>query len=74
VGVEYMHIPNVEQCNWIRARVEKNVFTSSADDNNLWAPSKEEKLATLDQLISATQLEEFLQSKFNEKRYARMKE
>lgn len=63
-----MHIQDVEQCNWIRSHVEKGVFTTAVDDNNVFAPPDPEKIQILDELIKATSFEEFLQSKFNEKR------
>jgi len=69
VGIEFMHIPSVVQCDWIRNRVEKNVFTASDEDNDIFAQSNESRLEILEKLIEATQFEEFLQSKFSDKRF-----
>jgi 2-oxoglutarate dehydrogenase E1 component len=41
IGVEYMHIPNREHCNWIRDQIELKQFKPL---------SKQEKLLLLDRL------------------------
>jgi 2-oxoglutarate dehydrogenase complex dehydrogenase (E1) component-like enzyme len=63
-----MHIQDREQCNWLRTRVELNVF-SQKTKNSLYTPSQEDRLNCLDRLIWATKLEEFLQQKFSDKRF-----
>ncbi len=68
VGVEYMHIQDRVQCNWIRTSIEKNIFTKSLDDNT-YTPTKEERLSCLDRLTWGTLFEEFLGEKFQDKRY-----
>jgi len=68
VGVEYMHIQDRVQCNWIRARVEAQLFTKSTQDN-IYIPSKSDRMSCLDRLIWATSFEEFLQKKFQDKRF-----
>lgn len=60
-GVEYMHIPSREQCDWIRERIE------------IPQPYKfptDEKRRILDRLIWAVSFEAFLSTKFpNDKRF-----
>jgi len=68
VGVEYMHIQDRVQCNWIRTSIEKNIFTKSLDDNT-YTPTKEERLSCLDRLTWGTLFEEFLGEKFQDKRF-----
>ncbi|KAA8917679.1 hypothetical protein TRICI_000176 [Trichomonascus ciferrii] len=60
-GVEYIHIPSREQCDWIRERVEiPNPYKYTVD----------EKRRILDRLIWSTSFETFLASKFpNDKRF-----
>lgn len=60
-GVEYIHIPSREQCDWIRERVEiPNPYNYTVD----------EKRRILDRLIWSTSFETFLASKFpNDKRF-----
>lgn len=60
-GIQYMHIPSREQCDWIRERVEVPVpFKFSI----------EEKRRILDRLMWATLFEQFLSTKFpNDKRF-----
>lgn len=60
-GVEYVHIPSKEQCDWLRDRIEvPQPFKYSPD----------QKRQILDRLIWATSFESFLSSKFpNDKRF-----
>lgn len=60
-GVEYIHIPSKEQCDWLRERIEIPVpFKYSAD----------QKRQILDRLIWACSFESFLATKFpNDKRF-----
>ncbi|KAI5837828.1 thiamine diphosphate-binding protein [Morchella snyderi] len=60
-GVEYVHIPDREQCDWIRERVE--VPTPYKYNND-------EKRRILDRLIWSTSFESFLSTKYpNDKRF-----
>ncbi|ODQ82685.1 hypothetical protein BABINDRAFT_159215 [Babjeviella inositovora NRRL Y-12698] len=60
-GIEYVHIPSREKCDWLRERVEiPEPFKYST----------EEKRQILDRLIWATSFETFLSTKFpNDKRF-----
>ncbi|RLV93777.1 2-oxoglutarate dehydrogenase mitochondrial [Spathaspora sp. JA1] len=60
-GIEYVHIPSKEKCDWLRERVEiPTPFKYSAD----------QKRQILDRLIWATSFETFLSTKFpNDKRF-----
>ncbi|KAL9106412.1 MAG: hypothetical protein Q9227_008554 [Pyrenula ochraceoflavens] len=60
-GVEYIHIPDREQCDWIRDRVEvPRPYRYSIDD----------KRRILDRLIWSSSFEAFLATKFpNDKRF-----
>ena len=60
-GVEYIHIPDRQMCDWIRGRVEiPNPFKYSVD----------EKRRILDRLIWSTSFESFLATKYpNDKRF-----
>lgn len=60
-GVEYIHIPSKEQCDWLRERIEiPTPFKYSPD----------QKRQILDRLIWATLFESFLSTKFpNDKRF-----
>ncbi|AGO14168.1 AaceriAER374Cp [[Ashbya] aceris (nom. inval.)] len=60
-GVEYIHIPSREQCEWLRERIEiPKPYDYSA----------EEKKQIFDRLTWATSFESFLSSKFpNDKRF-----
>lgn len=60
-GVEYIHIPSKEQCDWLRERIEiPQPFKYSPD----------EKRQILDRLIWSCSFESFLASKFpNDKRF-----
>ncbi|CAI5758415.1 unnamed protein product [Candida verbasci] len=60
-GVEYVHIPSKEQCDWLRERIEiPNPFKYSQD----------QKRQILDRLIWSTSFESFLSTKFpNDKRF-----
>lgn len=56
LGVEYMHIDNVDKCNWIRERVE----------NPRWLHyDKEKKQHIFERLCFADTFENFLAQKFN---------
>jgi len=56
VGVEYMHIPDREQCNWIRSHVE------TPEPHQF---SREDKLRILDRLTWGDHFESFLAGKFS---------
>lgn len=60
-GTEYIHIPDREQCDWIRDRIEvPNPFKYSVD----------EKRRILDRLIWSSSFESFLATKYpNDKRF-----
>lgn len=60
-GVEYIHIPSKEQCDWLRERIEiPQPFKYAAD----------EKRQILDRLIWSCSFESFLATKFpNDKRF-----
>lgn len=61
VGLQYVHIPDREKCDWLRERMETpNPFTYSV----------EEKRTILDRLIWSDSFERFIASKYpNEKRF-----
>jgi len=56
IGVEYMHIGNTAQCNWIRERVENPEFL---------ACDKEKKFHIFERLCFADTFEKFMANKFN---------
>eukprot|EP00956_Cyclotella_meneghiniana_P032424 scaffold89173_cov65-Cyclotella_meneghiniana.AAC.1 len=56
IGVEYMHIGSVEQCNWIRERVEHPSFLEC---------DVEKKIHLFERLCFADTFETFLANKFN---------
>ena len=60
-GVEYIHIPDREQCDWLRQRIEiPNPYKYSVD----------EKRRILDRLIWSSSFESFLATKYpNDKRF-----
>ena len=60
-GIEYIHIPDREQCDWLRERVEiEQPFRYSVD----------EKRRILDRLIWSSSFESFLATKYpNDKRF-----
>lgn len=61
VGIQYVHIPDKEQCDWIRERVEIP---------KPWNYTVEEKRMILDRLIWSESFEKFIASKYpNEKRF-----
>ncbi|PSS06572.1 hypothetical protein PHLCEN_2v3630 [Hermanssonia centrifuga] len=61
VGIQYVHIPDKEQCDWIRERVEIP---------KPWNYTVEEKRMVLDRLIWSELFEKFIASKYpNEKRF-----
>ena len=61
VGIQYVHIPDKDQCDWIRERVEIP---------KPWNYTVEEKRMILDRLIWSESFEKFIASKYpNEKRF-----
>ena len=61
VGIQYIHIPYKEQCDWIRERVEIP---------KPWNYTIDEKRMILDRLIWSESFEKFIASKYpNEKRF-----
>lgn len=61
IGYQYIHIPDKEQCDWIRERVEIP---------KPWSYSVEEKRMILDRLMWSEMFEKFIASKYpNEKRF-----
>lgn len=61
VGIQYIHIPDKEQCDWIRERVEIP---------KPWNYTVDEKRMVLDRLIWSELFEKFIASKYpNEKRF-----
>ncbi|KAH9971959.1 2-oxoglutarate dehydrogenase complex E1 component mitochondrial precursor [Lactifluus volemus] len=61
VGIQYVHIPDKEQCDWIRERIEVP---------KPWNYTMEEKRMILDRLIWSESFEKFISSKYpNEKRF-----
>ncbi|KAI0739910.1 2-oxoglutarate dehydrogenase complex E1 component mitochondrial precursor [Daedaleopsis nitida] len=61
IGIQYVHIPDKEQCDWIRERVEIP---------KPWNYTVEEKRMVLDRLIWSESFEKYIASKYpNEKRF-----
>jgi 2-oxoglutarate dehydrogenase E1 component len=61
VGIQYVHIPDKEQCDWIRERVEVP---------KPWNYTMDEKRMILDRLIWSDSFEKFIAQKYpNEKRF-----
>ncbi len=59
--MQYIHIPNRDECDWIRERIEIP---------NPWSYSQNEKRVILDRLIWSDSFERFIASKYpNEKRF-----
>ena len=56
IGVEYMHISNIEEANWIREKFEEGIYEE---------PSRKYKLQTYDRLCWSVLMGDFLQSKYN---------
>ncbi|POM72240.1 Oxoglutarate dehydrogenase (succinyl-transferring), E1 component, partial [Phytophthora palmivora] len=56
IGVQYMHMLNREQCNWIRAKMEHLVKDEE---------SKEKKMHILERLAFSVVFERFLGNKYN---------
>jgi 2-oxoglutarate dehydrogenase E1 component len=56
IGVEFMHISNIEQQNWIRDKFEKMQYEEL---------SKEKKMLSFDRLVWADEFGNFLENKFN---------
>ncbi|KDO20700.1 oxoglutarate dehydrogenase [Saprolegnia parasitica CBS 223.65] len=56
IGVQYMHIPDREKCNWIRTHVEHLVKKEE---------SKEKKMHILERLAFSVNFEKFLGNKYN---------
>ncbi len=63
IGIEYMHIPQLEEVAWIQQRMEQDWVDSK--------PSKEEKLRIFDRLVAADSLEKYLGFKYvGQKRFS----
>ena len=61
IGYEYAHIPDRQQCNWLRARIEVP---------RPYSFTREEKLAILDRLLWGVLFEKFIALKYpSEKRF-----
>lgn len=61
MGIQYVHIPDKDQCDWIRERIEVP---------KPWNYTLEEKRMILDRLIWSESFEKFIASKYpNEKRF-----
>lgn len=60
IAIEYMHIGNREQCNWIRERVETDSFMNYTN---------EKKMHIHERLAFANKLEKFFALKFTDKRF-----
>ncbi|PAV17318.1 2-oxoglutarate dehydrogenase complex E1 component mitochondrial precursor [Pyrrhoderma noxium] len=61
VGIQYIHIPDKDQCDWIRERVEIP---------KPWNYTVDEKRMILDRLMWSESFEKFISSKYpNEKRF-----
>ncbi|KAJ9114880.1 2-oxoglutarate dehydrogenase E1 component [Naganishia adeliensis] len=61
IGIQYVHIPDREQCNWLRERIEIP---------SQWKYNTEEKRVILDRLMWSDLFERFIASKYpNEKRF-----
>jgi 2-oxoglutarate dehydrogenase E1 component len=56
IGVEYMHIPSRDQCNWIRDKIETRQFHPT---------SNEMKIKLLERILYADGFNEFIGNKFN---------
>jgi 2-oxoglutarate dehydrogenase E1 component len=61
IGIQYLHIPSREECDWLRNHIETPVR---------WKYSVDEKRMILDRLIWSDSFERFIASKYpNEKRF-----
>ncbi|SCZ88064.1 BZ3500_MvSof-1268-A1-R1_Chr10-2g02825 [Microbotryum saponariae] len=61
IGIQYIHIPNRDECDWIRERIEIP---------EPWKYTVDEKRMILDRLIWSDSFERFIASKYpNEKRF-----
>ncbi|KIJ67496.1 hypothetical protein HYDPIDRAFT_108286 [Hydnomerulius pinastri MD-312] len=61
IGIQYVHIPDKEQCDWIRERIEIP---------KPWDYTVEEKRMILDRLIWSESFEKFIATKYpNERRF-----
>jgi 2-oxoglutarate dehydrogenase E1 component len=61
IGIQYVHIPSREQCDWLRERLEVP---------HPWSYDTEEKRMILDRLIWSDSFERFIASKFpSDKRF-----
>ncbi len=56
LGVEYMHIPSQDKCNWIRNQIEQPKWMQF---------TKEKRMHIYERLCFADQFEKFLANKFN---------
>ncbi|KIL62026.1 hypothetical protein M378DRAFT_13114 [Amanita muscaria Koide BX008] len=61
IGIQYVHIPNKDECDWIRERIEVP---------KPWNYTVDEKRMILDRLIWSESFEKFIANKYpNEKRF-----
>lgn len=65
VGVEYMHIQDSAQCEFIRSHIEKHKGSASS----AYTSTPDVRVKNLKRLLWATSFEEFLHSKWTEKRF-----
>jgi 2-oxoglutarate dehydrogenase E1 component len=56
IGVEFMHIPDREQCNWIRDKVELRQYDTL---------SVEERETILSRILETDEFHTFISTKFN---------
>jgi 2-oxoglutarate dehydrogenase E1 component len=56
IGVEYMHIMDRDQCNWIRDKIELRQYE--------FRPTKQEKLTLLDRIFWSDEFSSFLTDKY----------
>lgn len=56
IGIEYMHIQSLEECNWIREKFEEGAYEE---------PTKKHQLQSYDRLCWSVLMGDFLQSKYN---------
>jgi 2-oxoglutarate dehydrogenase E1 component len=56
IGVDFMHMQNIEECNWMREKFEESINEQ---------PSKEHLLQSYDRICWSVILGDFLQSKYN---------
>ena len=56
IGVEYMHITDRDQCNWIRDKIELRQYEFN--------PTKQEKLYLLERIFWSDEFSNFLTDKY----------